>query len=146
VGAELGRVLAQSHRSWAIRIAVSLIFIVALTLPYLAWMENARTGAVIAWIVLVALWIIIIVAESRRYLAIHENGITHRRACGCDHIPWRTIRAAVFSYSYSVDPRALFRVDLISESGRKYGLDLNWRNKKQLVQILYEIFIPGERN
>lgn len=140
-GEEFGGVLAQSSRSRATRIAASLIFAVAMSLPYIAWIEDARLGASIAWAILVVAWASVIAGESRRHLAIHTNGIVHQRACRRDAILWHTIQKAVFSYSYSIDPRALFRIDLTTQTGKKYGLDLNWKNKKELVPFLDQLFV-----
>ncbi len=143
-GDDLGRVLAESPRSVATRIAVSLIFAVAMSLPYLAWIEDAKLGASIAWAILLLVWISVIVGESRRHLAIHANGIAHQRAFGRDTILWHAIKNAVLSYSYSIDPRALFRIDIVTHAGKKYGLDLNWKNKKELVPFLDQIFVVKE--
>jgi hypothetical protein len=122
-GDDIGRLMAQSRRSLATRIAASAIFLVAMTLPYLAWIENVRAGATIAWVIMIALWTWILVGESRRCLAIYENGIIHRRAFGQDIILWHVIEKVVFSFSYSIDPRALFRIDIVAIGGKKYGLD-----------------------
>ena len=143
-GDEVGRLLAESPRSLATRIAVSLIFIVAMSLPYIAWIEDAKLGASIAWAVLLVAWAGLMVGESRRHLAIHANGIVNQRAFGRDAILWHTIQKAVLSYSYSIDPRALFRIDITTHAGKKCGVDLNWKNKRELVPFLDQLFVVEE--
>ena len=141
----LGAVLASSRKTMAGRVSITLIMIVAVTLPYLAWMEGAKMAAIVLWSIMILLWLLILASETKALLSIHEHGILRRRLWGTDSIRWTDIDHAVVSYSYSLDPRAMFRVDIVATNKRKYGLGLNWKNRKALIAFLDKALVPEHK-